>query len=290
LVATDGAIDPQPSALTVPEGVAGAPVLLVEDNPVNLEVATGILESFGCKVATATNGKEALEIYASGEFSLIFMDCQMPEMDGFEATAEIRKQDAKDGRRVPIVALTASAIDGDRERCLAAGMDGYVTKPFTAEQMRATLAAWLGRSARGAGNGKRDHLSLVAPAPAEALPIAAEPIDDRVLNALAQLQRDGRTGIVDRVITLFLHSAPSLVNDLEEGAATGDTALLHRASHTLKSASANVGAALLSTHCKELEASARSGAVPDAPARVAAIVEDYRGVQAALAARLPRVA
>src|SRR5207248_2757214 len=84
-----------------PEGVAGARVLLVEDNPVNLEVAVGILESFGCKVETATNGVEALERYASSEYGLIFMDCQMPEMDGFEATSEIRKQEANSDRRTP---------------------------------------------------------------------------------------------------------------------------------------------------------------------------------------------
>src|SRR6266568_4871028 len=143
------------------EGVDGAPVLLVEDNPVNLEVAVGILESFGCKVETATNGKKALDRYANGEFSLIFMDCQMPEMDGFEATAAIRRQEARSGRHVPIVALTASAIEGDREHCLASGMDDYITKPFTAEQMRSALGTWLDRSARGsAGNGKRDHLTL----------------------------------------------------------------------------------------------------------------------------------
>ena len=107
---------------------------------------------------------------------------------------------------------------------------------------------------------------------------------------LAGLQRDSRPGIVGRVITLFLHSAPALVKDLEAGAAGGDTALLHRASHTLKSASANVGAVLLSAHCKELEALARTGSVPDAAARVATIIEDYQQAQAALTARLPQVA
>ena len=118
----------------------------------------------------------------------------------------------------------------------------------------------------------------------------AEPIDDAVLDALAQLQREGRPDIVNRVITLFLESAPALIGDLEEGVVSGDTTLLHRASHTLKSASANVGAALLSAHCKELETMARSGSVPDARSRVATIVEDYRRAQAALTARLPRVA
>src|ERR1700694_84093 len=140
-----------------PEGVAGARVLLVEDNPVNLEVGVGILESFGCKVETAANGVEALDQYAGGKYAVIFMDCQMPEMDGFEATAEIRKREAKTGLRIPIVALTASAIEGDREKCLAAGMDDYVPKPFTAHQMRSALATWV-KPAAAMGHGKHDHL------------------------------------------------------------------------------------------------------------------------------------
>jgi signal transduction histidine kinase/CheY-like chemotaxis protein/HPt (histidine-containing phosphotransfer) domain-containing protein len=294
LVMIDGDIEPAapPSELPPPppEGVAGARVLLVEDNPVNLEVAVGILESFGCKVETATNGLEALDRYANGEYGLIFMDCQMPEMDGFEATAEIRRKESGSDRHVPIVALTASAVEGDRELCLAAGMDDYVPKPFTTEQMRSALATWLSPARRGAGDGKRDHLTLVVAAPPAPVPLPAEPIDDAVLDALAHLQREGRPDIVNRVITLFLESAPALLTDLEEGVASGDNALLHRASHTLKSASANVGAALLSAHCKELETMARTGSVPDARSRVATIVEDYRRAQAALTARLPRVA
>jgi CheY-like chemotaxis protein len=292
--ATDGAGDaaaPPRLAEPAPDGATGAPVLLVEDNPVNLEVAVAMLESFGCKVTTGVNGKEALERYASGEFNLIFMDCQMPEMDGFEATAEIRRQEAGTGRSVPIIALTASAIEGDRERCLAAGMNDYVPKPFTADQMRSVVATWIGRSARGTANGKRNHLTLVSPAetpPAAATP--GGPIDDRVLSSLARLQRDGRPDIVSRVIMLFLESTPALVTDLEEGAATGDMAVIHRASHTLKSASANVGASVLSAHCKDLEAMARAGAVPDALSRVATIIEDYRRAHAALTALLPQVA
>jgi CheY-like chemotaxis protein len=279
------------------EGIAGARVLLVEDNPVNLEVAVGILETFGCAADTATNGLEALERYEAEDYGLIFMDCQMPEMDGFEATAEIRKREMQSGRRIPIVALTASAIEGDRERCLAAGMDDYLSKPFTAEQMKTALVTWLGPSTRSS---KRDHLTLVAsaaPPPAAAAepappaePVDAEPIDESVLNALAQLQREGRPDIVNRVITLFLESAPALLKDLEQGVASGDTALLHRASHTLKSASANVGAALLSSRCRELETIARTGPVPDAAARVETIVGDYQRAKAALTARLPRVA
>ena len=186
--------------------------------------------------------------------------------------------------------MTASAVEGDREQCLAAGMDDYVPKPFTTEQMRLALATWLSPARRSTGDGKRDHLTLVVAAPSAPVQMPAEPIDDAVLDALAQLQREGRPDIVNRVITLFLESAPALLTDLEEGVASGDLALLHRASHTLKSASANVGAALLSAHCKELETMARAGSVPDARSRVATIVEDYRRAQAALTARLPQVA
>jgi two-component system, sensor histidine kinase len=138
---TESAVPPLPA---VAEGdFAGTRVLLVEDNPVNLEVALALLENSGCDVATATNGLMALESYARGDYGLIFMDCQMPEMDGFEAAAEIRRREAGSGCRVPIIALTASAIEGDREQCLAAGMDDYLPKPFTAEQMREVLASWL---------------------------------------------------------------------------------------------------------------------------------------------------
>jgi CheY-like chemotaxis protein len=268
------------SAPTVPpEGVAGARVLLVEDNPVNLEVAVGILESFGCKVETATNGVEALDRYAGREYGLIFMDCQLPGMDGFEATAAIRKQETDPNRRVPIVALTASAIEGDREQCLAAGMDDYLPKPFTAEQMRSVLANWLSIPQRNPTD--RERISASTP--------PSDPIDAHVLNGLAGLQREGRPDIVNRVITLFLENAPLLLKELQTGAASGDTALLHRASHTLKSASANVGAAQLSARCEGLEAALRAGNVADARSRVHGIVETYRLVESALT-RLPAVA
>jgi CheY-like chemotaxis protein/HPt (histidine-containing phosphotransfer) domain-containing protein len=270
------------------EEAAGARVLLVEDNAVNLEVGVGILEGLGCRVETAANGMEALHRHAGGEYAVIFMDCQMPEMDGFEATAEIRKREAISGLRTPIVALTASAIEGDREKCLAAGMDDYIPKPFTAHQMRAALAAWLKPSTPNAAPGKHDHLTIVKP---PALPAPAiEPIDEAVLASLAQLQREGRPDIVNRVITLFLESAPALLKELHEGAECGDTNRLSRASHALKSCAANVGAAAFSARCDELEALARGGQVPDAPARVRSIVEDYRRAEAALSARLPQVA
>jgi CheY-like chemotaxis protein len=236
----------------------------------------------GCRVETAVNGVRALERHASGEFSLIFMDCQMPEMDGFDTTAEIRRREACSGRRTPIIALTASVVEDGRERCLAVGMDDYLAKPFTLEQMRAMLATWLSPSDAPA---RRDHLSLVAASPG-----SVAPIDHTVLDSLRQLQKESRPDIVQQVIDLFFKGAADLIRDLEAGAANGDAELLHHASHALKSASANVGAIALADRCRELEALARSGIVPDAVRAVREIREDYRVVEASLSARLPQVA
>jgi signal transduction histidine kinase/DNA-binding response OmpR family regulator len=262
-------------------GTGRAPVLVVEDSPVNLEVAVAILESMGCVVETAANGWHALDRHASGEYSLIFMDCQMPEMDGFEATAEIRRREALSGMHTPIVALTASVVEDGRRRCLAVGMDDYLAKPFTLEQMSAMLTTWLGPPERPA---TRERLSLVM---AAATP---DPIDEQVLASLGRLQREGRSDIVQQLIELFFKGAAGLLMDLDNGAATGDAALLYRASHALKSASANLGAILLSTHCKELEVLSKAGTVTDAARLVKVIRKDYRIVEARLSHRLPQVA
>ena len=126
-------------------------VLLVEDNRVNQQVALGMLARIGCAVETAANGREALERLAAASFDVVLMDCHMPEMDGFEATAAIRAREAVGGRRTPIVALTANAIEGDRERCLAAGMDDYLAKPIRLADLRRVVERWGGRATE-AGN------------------------------------------------------------------------------------------------------------------------------------------
>jgi two-component system sensor histidine kinase/response regulator len=272
---------PIPPSTEKPAGSRGH-VLLVEDSPVNLEVAVAILESMGCTVETAVHGRHALERHADGEYDLIFMDCQMPEMDGFEATLEIRRREAGSGRHTPIVALTASVVEDGRQRCLAVGMDDYLAKPFTLSQMDAMLTTWLNPPSLPAA---AEPLSLVRAAQAP-----PDPVDDRVLDALSRLQREGHPDIVQQVVELFFKGASGLLKDLDDGAARSDAALLYRASHALKSASANVGAVVLSSHCKELEATARSGMVPDAARLVKAIRDAYRTVEARLSERLPRVA
>jgi two-component system sensor histidine kinase/response regulator len=121
-------------------------VLLVEDNPINMEMALAMLGSFACRTTVAENGRQALEALARESFDIVLMDCQMPGMDGFAATAEIRRSEALDGRRVPIIALTAHAMDGDEARCIAAGMDDYLAKPFSLGALRAKLVRWTNAS------------------------------------------------------------------------------------------------------------------------------------------------
>ncbi len=110
----------------------------------NLLVGLGMLGRLGCAVETASTGREAVERLAAGRYDLVLMDCQMPDMDGYEATAAIRAREAPGDRHTPIVALTANAIEGDRDRCLAAGMDDYLAKPFRLDDLRRLVTRWGG--------------------------------------------------------------------------------------------------------------------------------------------------
>jgi signal transduction histidine kinase/DNA-binding response OmpR family regulator len=141
---------PAPAPVSVEELVDEAerrPVLLAEDNAVNQKVITRLLERLGCAVTLATNGREAVERHRGGGFELVFMDCQMPEMDGYQATAAIRERELAAGGHIPIIALTANALDGDREACLAAGMDDYLAKPVKPAEIAAALERWTVASA-----------------------------------------------------------------------------------------------------------------------------------------------
>jgi signal transduction histidine kinase/CheY-like chemotaxis protein len=282
------------TGLSVPTGVSATParspvtgrnlglrVLLVEDNPVNLEVGVGIFEMLGCQVATAVNGRAGLEQYAEGDFDIVFMDCQMPEMDGFEATAAIRALEKDTLKPIPIIALTANAIEGDRERCLEAGMSDYVAKPFTLVQIENVLSSWT-------SSDRPAPVTAAAPEPApENLPGV---IDMRALAMLRSLQIAGRPDIVRKTISLYLEHAPQLLTTLKEAAAGNDLDAMAYASHSLKSSSANVGALALSARCKELETLAREGAVDNPAERVRGIALAYEAAEAILLTHLEAAA
>ena len=141
LLAEDHGFAPRARRMDLPQ----ARVLVAEDNAVNVKVATRMLAKYGCRVDVAANGREAVELFGQLPYDVVFMDCQMPEMDGFEATAEIRRMEDP-LHRTPIVALTANAMSGDRERCLESGMDDFLSKPIKEEALVAALHRWVVQS------------------------------------------------------------------------------------------------------------------------------------------------
>jgi CheY-like chemotaxis protein len=140
-VTTTTSVKPAPKAAS-PNVPTGRRILVVEDNAVNQKLAARVLERLGCRVEVAANGREAVELVARIEFDLVFMDCQMPVMDGYQATTEIRKF-MNGGRRLPIIAMTANAMQGDKERCIASGMDDYIAKPIKLDEIGKALQRWL---------------------------------------------------------------------------------------------------------------------------------------------------
>jgi two-component system, sensor histidine kinase and response regulator len=251
-------------------------ILLAEDNPVNQEVALCLLESLGCTADVASDGREVLAALDATPYDVILMDCQMPHLDGFETTAEIRAREARSpgSRRIPIVAVTANALTGDRERCLAAGMDDYVCKPIRAEDLTAVLARWLPR---------------VVTVPAPAKPVRegdADAIDWKVLDGIRSLQRPGAESLLDRIVGLYLGGTPALLAQLHKAVTSGDADGARVAAHTLKSSSANVGALRVASVCKELEMLGRSGSLEGAVEMAAALDAEFARAKTALDARL----
>jgi CheY-like chemotaxis protein/HPt (histidine-containing phosphotransfer) domain-containing protein len=283
-----------PEATGVRRSQAAAPppprftgrVLLAEDNPVNQEVALGLIEALGMRADVVANGREALARVASVNYDVVLMDCQMPELDGFAATAEIRRREAERGGHLPIVAVTAHALDGDREVCLAAGMDDYLAKPFTRAQLAAVLQRWL--SAAGDG-----HASTVAPIPpAAAVAASGVGVERATLNpqALAAIGRlsDQGAALVGRVIGAFLADTPARLALIRDAGRTGNAEALRKAAHALKSSCANVGAERLAAFAAELEAIGRSGAVAGSAALLERTDAEWPQVAALLEARVAR--
>ncbi|PXY00056.1 hybrid sensor histidine kinase/response regulator [Halomonas sp. LBP4] len=223
-------------------------VLLVEDGLTNQRVAIDLLTQRGHEVELACNGAEALDAVERQAFDVVLMDIHMPVMDGLAASRAIRERERESGEHVPIVAMTASATKQDRERCLAAGMDDYVTKPFR--------AAELFRAVEEPAAGGTSH---EPPAPTDGAPSGdgeAVPCLDRE-EALRRLE--GNRELLDEMVELFLDECPRLMQEIEEAIARDDAATLRRAAHTLKGSAQVVGGQALGAAALQLEALARSG-------------------------------
>ncbi|MGB3681619.1 MAG: PAS domain S-box protein [Rubrobacteraceae bacterium] len=233
---------------TIREQHSGPRLLLVEDNAVNQKVAVRTLEKLGYKADVAGDGLEALEALSRSTYAAVLMDCQMPKMDGYEATAEIRRREAETGRHVPIIAMTANALQGDREKALDAGMDDYVAKPVKAGELDGLLKRWLPEEA-DLGPAASDPTVHAEDGQAE----DGHVLDPDVLESLRGLQEPGEPDILAELAELFLEDATAQIGALREAVETGDAQAILRLAHALKGSSGNMGAKETSRICARLE-------------------------------------
>ena len=247
---------------------ASARVLLAEDNAVNQLVALGQLRRLGHECVVVSRGGEAVDAIRGGGFDLVLMDCQMPDMDGYEATRRIRQMGGKSAS-IPVVAMTAHALPGEREKCLNAGMNDYLAKPVSLEQLGAVIRLWASKTS----------------AAQQAAPDVMEDDDhyvldrERVASFLAITR--SQPGFLDGLVKTFRQDVPSRLDALRAATASSDAHELALAAHALKSSSGSVGAKRMQTICATLEQKARAGNLEGADASVDQLAAEFRRVMAA---------
>jgi signal transduction histidine kinase/DNA-binding response OmpR family regulator len=252
---------------------ARAHVLVAEDNAVNQKVAARMLERLGYRAVVAANGLEAVEAFSRIPYAAVLMDVQMPEMDGYEATAQIRRREGQ-GRRTPIIAMTANAMQGDREEALEAGMDDYLPKPVKAEELEAVLERWVSKededeaSVLKSGDGSTSREDS-----------AEDPLDRSALARLGELQVEGEPDILIELIEIFLTDVPPQIVALREAVEAGDAYSVERIAHTLKGSAANMGAERVAAICAKLEWSGRSEDLMVALGQISRLEEEFRHVR-----------
>ena len=265
--------------------IAGKPIriLLAEDNAINQKVALRILENAGYRADAVGDGREAVEALVRIRYDLVLMDVQMPEMDGFEATREIRQRESRSQVRcIPIIAMTAHAMVGDRERCLEAGMDDYVSKPIRAEELIAVIERYT--PSRAASTAPvQEQITTHEEAVRNGLTSerALEPaINVAALEQLQELAGSDDPDFVPSLIALFLHDTPPRLQAMQKAVAAGDRTTLARLAHTLRSSSKNLGADKMATLCWQLESPAQAGlesaGQKSTPVNPAIVLEELR--------------
>jgi signal transduction histidine kinase/DNA-binding response OmpR family regulator/HPt (histidine-containing phosphotransfer) domain-containing protein len=254
---------------TLPDNIedkdhSGMNILVVEDNLTNQELLVAMLKLFGCRADVASNGEEAVAAVSQNTYDLVFMDCQMPVLDGYEATKAIRDVEAQnpDKKKSVIVALTAHALEGDKAKCLAVGMDDYMSKPFTQIQLHTMLNTWSEYNLPLPKAWKTKPKVVVPLSDTESMHKDKKagrrsndtpPIDKSVIHNLQKLQIDGEPCIVKNIVNAYLNGSQTLVDQLQGMLSTNDMKMLQQTAHSLKSSSANVGAMQLSAMSLELE-------------------------------------
>lgn len=228
-------------------------VLLAEDNLTNQIVAEGMLELFGCKVDLAVNGVEAVEARKKNNYDLILMDCQMPELDGYSATEQIRNYEQQtETPHIPVVALTAHVMSGDRQRCIAAGMDDYLSKPLQQEQLRAVIEQWVVVSGS-------PQESVAYRPHSVGMPDHTDRFDASIFDKYQKLQKPNKPNIIAEIINSFLKAAPSMLQSIRHAVQNQDAESLWKAAHTMKSGNSTVGALRMAEICLDLERLGRGG-------------------------------
>jgi signal transduction histidine kinase/CheY-like chemotaxis protein/HPt (histidine-containing phosphotransfer) domain-containing protein len=271
---------------------ARARILVAEDDKVNQKVALLMLKKLGLRADVAVDGVEAVRRYKDGRYDLILMDCNMPEMDGYQATGEIRRMEGA-GPRVPIIALTANALKSDRKRCLDAGMDAYLTKPVNPDELLSVLSRWLKSDAIKGAAVSGAELAAAPAAPELSRPAKApqaEAAQDGELDekAFADLKEmGGGDDLIKEVVNSYLNEeAPVCMRQIQTAVLGGLCEDLRKAAHKLKGSSRAVGARGVTEACARLEEMGREGKAADAPDVLGELVSRYDMAHEALVRRI----
>jgi CheY-like chemotaxis protein len=254
---TDSAISFKPQAM----------LLVVEDNPINQEVARYQLEKMGYRADIAQDGLEAIAMLERGDYALVLMDCHMPQMDGFETTARIRSR-ADDKALIPIIAVTASGGAGERDKCLQAGMDDFLLKPFRKEELSEKITKWLPSAAPSKPSGKSSG--------------ALSATGDNVRSGLKQLEEDYGKEMVMKIVEMFIPDAEVRLAKITEAIEQQDFKALEEAAHALKSGAANIGAREMAQLCERLETQGELGDLGEASEFMKKLSASWPEVRSAL--------
>jgi two-component system, sensor histidine kinase and response regulator len=261
-----------------------AHLLLAEDNSVNQIVAMRMLQKLDYRVDVVANGLEAIEALSRIPYAAVLMDVQMPEMDGHEATTEIRRRESEgsENHHTPIIAMTANAMQGDREKALEVGMDDYVSKPVKVEELDAVLERWISRD--------EEKVEPDTPAPEAGNSSAAQQssVDRSVLAGLRELQQEGDSDLLKELIEIFLEGVPNQLEALREATEKGDAQSVVRGVHALKGSCGNMGAMKMEAICTELEDAGHSGDLTAAPRQISRLEEEFGHVRTALEEELSK--
>ena len=259
------ALSEQPVPLAI-DPVEHLRVLIAEDNPVNHKVARFQLQKLGYMAEVVETGRRALEALARSRYDIVFMDCQMPELDGYETTRDLRAIEG-DSRHTWIVAMTANSLEGDREKCLNAGMDDYVSKPVKPELLQAAIRRFTGLRAVDEGNREI---------------IVTGIIDPNVIAGFREMEAEGEESILGKLIDVFIENTPRVIEDARGALAKRMSPHLERAAHTLKGSCSNFGAERMRAACERLEHAARGGNLENAAGMIKEIDNEFELVRLAL--------